>query len=181
MYGMQQALPNAPQNNLNPTGTGTQELLLFIINNACKITFFSEYGSQCMSLLHCWGDLPNCTQLNKYVCLLQLYASKTEYQHICTFKTTDNQCPTPQSDKLVSHRSEMQCLYSSTLERMPGKTLVSGETFIGAQSIASFSRSPPLKYPCTCPLQFSPNHSLVKIKPTIIRTCQQTNCQELFT
>ena len=67
---------------------------------------------------------------------------------------------------------EVRCsaLYSSTLERMPGKTLVSGETFIGAQSIASFSRSPPLKYPCTCPLQFSSNHSLVKIIPTIIRT-----------
>ena len=46
--------------------------------------------------------------------------------------------------------------YCSTLERMLGGTLVSGETFIGAQSIASFSRSPleisfsrslPLKYP----------------------------------
>ena len=44
----------------------------------------------------------------------------------------------------VSCKSSFYC---STLERMLGGTLVSGETFIGAQSIASFSRSPPLKYP----------------------------------
>ena len=52
--------------------------------------------------------------------------------------------------------------YCSTLERMLGGTLVSGETFIGAQSIASlsrsplkisFSRSPTFKYPSSCSLK----------------------------
>ena len=50
--------------------------------------------------------------------------------------------------------------YCSTLERMLGGTLVSGETFIGAQSIASFSRSPLEIFFSRSPLEISFSRSL---------------------